>query len=87
MNHYYCSVCGTVSPSLVQRLRLLLEPHMSWECSYCSQLSDKDSVEVHSRDLQPCINCQILTKRFSIGRVPMCSTECLVQKGLDNTDG
>jgi hypothetical protein len=80
----YCSVCSTVSSYLTKKLRLLPEPHMSWDCYSCVFLPDEQVVEVQKRDLQPCINCHTLTKKLSVDSSPMCSVECLVQKELDN---
>jgi hypothetical protein len=79
----YCSVCGTVSSYLVKKVRLLPETHMSWDCYSCSYLTDEIVLEIQSRNLQHCINCQTLTKKLSTDSKPICSMECLVQKEID----
>lgn len=80
----YCSVCGTVSSFLNKKIRLLKEPHISWDCYSCVFLTDEKALEVQLRDLQSCSNCQTLTKKLSVDSIPLCSVECLVQKELDN---
>lgn len=74
-----CSVCGTYSLSLKKNIRLLPEPHVSWECNLCYPIKYEMALEIMRRDLQPCQNCGMYTKR-----IPVCSTECLIQKELDN---
>jgi len=80
--HHNCSVCSTYYLNLIKNIRLLPEPHMSWDCNLCFPIGDKQALEIQRRDLQPCANCGMYTKR-----VPVCSTECLIQKELDNGNG
>lgn len=81
MEHFYCSICGTAAP-LEKNIRLIPEPYASWDCIFCFPVKDLQALEIKKRDLRPCQNCGILTKR-----IPVCSTECLIQKELDNEPG
>jgi hypothetical protein len=79
VTRFTCSVCGTYSIGLTTHLRLLPEPYISWDCILCFPIQDAKALEIQRRDLQPCSNCGMFTKR-----IPVCSTECLIQKELDN---
>lgn len=74
---FTCSVCGTYSLKLSKNIRLLPEPHMSWECNLCYPIKDGMALGIMRRDLQPCKNCGMYTKRG-----PVCSLECLIQKEI-----
>ena len=80
--HLSCTVCGTYSIGLKSNLRLLPEPHISWDCIFCFPIQDLPAIEIQKRNLQACACCGMLTKR-----IPVCSTECLIQKELDNVTG
>lgn len=75
---FTCSVCSTYSLNLKRNMRLKPEPHTSWECNLCYPIEDDMALEIVRRDLKPCQNCGMYTKR-----IPVCSTECLIQKELD----